>query len=135
MIEFDEIFCQDLKDDFEEIGRGERNFTLKEFLRDDLSRAFAFGFSHLEWKEKDKMWFPVPLRKELRHLSDGMEHYSAQLEWLNKKYRITGKKVKIKDYAQFILDNVFCDDPDELLKIAIIIGTNLGIQQGRKDEE
>ena len=42
MIEFNEVFCLDLKDDFEELGRHERNFELDEFIQKDLSRAFAF---------------------------------------------------------------------------------------------
>lgn len=45
MIEFNQIFCEDLKDDFEEAGRHERNFELDEFIQKDLSRAFAFGLS------------------------------------------------------------------------------------------
>ena len=53
MIEFNEVFCLDLKDDFEELGRHERNFELDEFIQKDLSRAFAFGYCHLDWiKEK-----------------------------------------------------------------------------------
>lgn len=44
----DEVFCLDLKDDFEELGRHERNFELDEFIQKDLSRAFAFGYCHLD---------------------------------------------------------------------------------------
>ena len=47
MIEFNQIFCEDLKDDFEEAGRHERNFELDKFIQKDLSRAFAFGYCHL----------------------------------------------------------------------------------------
>lgn len=60
MIEFNEVFCLDLKDDFEELGRHERNFELDEFIQKDLSRAFAFG--HLDWI-KEKCGFQSLLEK------------------------------------------------------------------------
>lgn len=127
MIEFNEVFCLDLKDDFEEMGRNQRNFDLDDFIQGDLSKAFAFGYCHLDWM-KEKMWFPVSIRKALRHICDGLEDFSPQLKWLNTKYEIAnGKTVKIQDYANYILDNIFCDDPDTLIKLAIILGTNLSI--------
>lgn len=124
MIEFNQIFCEDLKDDFEEAGRHERNFELDEFIQKDLSRAFAFGYCHLDWI-REKMWFPVSIRKALRHLGDNLEDFAPQLKWLNEKYGAIGKRVRISDYANYILDNIFCDNQDDLLKIAILLGTNL----------
>ena len=126
MIEFNQIFCEDLKDDFEEAGRHERNFELDEFIQKDLSRAFAFGYCHLDWI-KEKMWFPVPIRKALRHLGDNLEDFAPQLKWLNEKYDAIGKRVRIVDYANYILDNIFCDNQDDLLKIAILLGTNMRV--------
>lgn len=38
--------------------------------------------------------------------------------------KCVGKRVRISDYANYILDNIFCDNQDDLLKIAIL-GTNL----------
>ena len=126
MIKFDEVFCLDLQDDFEEAGRRNRDFDLYEFLGDDLNKAFAFGFCHLEWV-KDKVWFPTTVRKQLRHISDGLDSYSPQIKWLNKKYNIYNKEVLISDYINFIVDNIFCDDPKELLRIVFMIGTNLSL--------
>lgn len=131
MIKFDEVFCLDLKDDFEESGRRERNFDLYEFLQDDLSRAFAFGFCHLDWNE-EKMWFPTTVRKQLRHISDGLDEYTPQLKWLNDKYGIYEKEILILDYVNYIIDNIFCDNPRELLRIIFMIGTNLGISGKKK---
>lgn len=122
-MEFNQIFCLDLKDDFEELGRGERNFELEDLIKGDLSRAFAFGYCHMDW-QKEKMWFPVSIRKKLRHLGDNLQQYEAQIKWLNEKYGVN-KKVHIKDYASYILENVFCDDHDELLLLAILLGINL----------
>lgn len=119
MIEFNQIFCEDLKDDFEEAGRHERNFELDEFIQKDLSRAFGY----LDWI-KEKMWFPVPIRKALRH---DLEDFAPQLKWLNEKYGAIGKRVRIVDYANYILDNIFCDNQDDLLKIAILLGTNMRV--------
>ena len=62
MIEFNEVFCLDLKDDFEELGRHERNFELDEFIQKDLSRAFAFGYCHLDWI-REKCGFQSLLEK------------------------------------------------------------------------
>ncbi len=124
MIEFNEVFCLDLKDDFEELGRGERNFELEDLIKGDLSRAFAFGYCYTDWK-KEKMWFPVSIRKKLRHIGDNLQDYHSQIKWLNDKYGATGDKVKIEDYASYILENVFCEDSNELLKLAIVLGINL----------
>lgn len=126
MIEFNEVFCLDLRDDFKEMGRHERNFELDEFIQRDLSRAFAFGYCHLDWIG-EKMWFPVPIRKALRHLSDGLEDFNPQIKWLNDKYGAIGKRVKIKDYANYILENIICDNYDDLIKIAILLGTNMRV--------
>ncbi len=124
MIEFNEIFCLDLKDDFEELGRDGRNFTLDDLIQGDLSRAFAFGYCHFKWI-KEKMWFPISIRKTLRHLPYDLNEYIPQLEWLNEKCGMVGKKVKLDKYATYILENVFCDDYDTLLKIAILVGANI----------
>ena len=124
MIEFNEVFCLDLKDDFEELGRYKRNFDLDELIQKDLSRAFAFGYCHLDWI-KEKMWFPVSIRKALRHLGDNLEDFIPQIKWLNEKYGAVGKRVIVSDYANYILDNIFCDNQDDLLKIAILLGTTL----------
>ena len=35
MIEFNQIFCEDLKDDFEEASRHETNFELDDFIQKD----------------------------------------------------------------------------------------------------
>lgn len=102
------------------------NFELDEFIQKDLSRAFAFGYCHLDWI-KEKMWFPVPIRKALRHLGDDLEDFAPQLKWLNEKYGAIGKRVRIVDYANYILDNIFCDNQDDLLKIAILLGTNMRV--------
>lgn len=122
-IEFNEIFCEDLKDDFEEAGRYERNFTITEFIQNDYSRAFGLGFCYKDLIEQ-KMWIPVSIRKEMRHITDNLGDYNSQLEWLNSKYGI-GRSVKIKDYANYILNNIFCDDKETLFKIAIVLGMNL----------
>lgn len=126
MIEFNEVFCLDLRDDFEEMGRHEKNFELDEFIQGDLSRAFAFGYCHLDWID-EKMWFPVSIRKALRRLADGMEDFTPQIKWLNDKYGAIGKKVKISEYANYVLENIFCDDHDTLLKVAILLGTNMKV--------
>lgn len=122
-VEFDEIFCEDLKDDFEEAGRNERNFTISDFVQNDYSRAFGLGFCYKDLIEQ-RMWIPVSIRKEMRHISDNLEDYNSQLEWLNSKYGI-GKCVKIKEYVNYILNNIFCDDKEILLRIAIVLGMNL----------
>lgn len=124
MIEFNEVFCLDLKDDFEELGRYEKNFELDEFIQNNLSRAFAFGYCHVDWM-KEKMWFPVSIRKVLRHLRDNLEDFIPQIKWLNERDGAIGKGARISDYANYILDNIFCDNRDDLLKMAIILGISL----------
>lgn len=124
MIEFNTVFGLDLKDDFEELGRGERNFNLDSLIEGNLSRAFAFGYYHLDWV-KEGMWFPTSIRKELRHLNDNLERYNSQLNWINSKYSSSESMVNIQDYANYVLDNLFCDNHDELVRLAILLGMKI----------
>lgn len=133
MINFDEVFCLDLKDDFEEFGRRERDFSLYDFLGGDLSKALAFGFCHLDWID-EKIWFPTTVRKELRHISDGLEEYNPQFTWLNEKYGAVGESVRILDYVNYIVDNIFCDNFNDLIRLVFMLGTNLGISNRKKSE-
>lgn len=123
MIEFDDLYLADIKDDFEEAGRGETNFDLWDFINDNPSRAFALGYLYHTLMET-KMWIPVSIRKEMRRMNEGMDKYNSQLNWINKKYG-TDKPVIVREYVSFVLDNIFPDSYKDILKLAIILGVNL----------
>lgn len=123
MINVNDIFLADLQDDFELAGRENAEFSIYDFINNDLNRAFGVGFSYQDWLNTSKLWIPVTVRKEMRHVSDDMEVYNPQFEWLNKKFGID-REVVINDYATFILDNIFSNE-DDIIKLAIIIGSNL----------
>lgn len=63
-------------------------------------------------------------RHERNFELDDLEDFAPQL---NEKYGAIGKRVRIVDYANYILDNIFCDNQDDLLKIAILLGTNMRV--------
>ncbi len=130
---FNDLYCEDIIDDFEEFGRCEGNFTLSEFIQDDFSRAFCLGYCY-EQIIKQKLWIPVSIRKEIRHLPEELEYFNPQLKWLNDKYNVKGI-IKIQEYAKFILNNVFCDDKDTLLKLAVILGINFNKAQNKTMNE
>lgn len=124
-IEFNSIFCADLKDEFEEAGRDKNNFTLKDFINNDVSRAFAFGYCSKNWK-KD-LWFPISIRKELRHLYETAQKYQSQLEWVNSSYTLPEKVTveKYIEYCKYVLETMFFDNDEDLLKVAMILGLSL----------
>ena len=112
MINFDNIFLADLKDDFELAGKGEQEFSIYDFINHDLSRAFGVGYGIRDWK----LWIPVTVRKELRHALDNLEQYNPQLKWINSKI---SKEISTEDYINYIVDNIFCDNELDLINILI----------------
>ena len=118
MINFDNIFLADLKDDFELAGKGEQEFSIYDFINHDLSRAFGVGYGIKDWK----LWIPVTVRKELRHALDNLEQYNPQLKWINSKI---SKEISTEDYVNYIVDNIFCDNELDLINILITLGSKL----------
>jgi hypothetical protein len=118
VIKFNEIFLADLKDDFELAGKGEQEFSIYDFIGHDLSRAFGVGYGIKDWK----LWVPVTVRKELRHVLDNLEQYNPQLKWINSK---VSKEISTEDYVNYIIDNIFCDNELDLINILITLGSKL----------
>lgn len=125
MIEFNDLYLADIKDDFEEAGRGNRNFDLWDFINNDLSRAFALGYLYFSLAKKG-VWIPVSIRKQMRRMHEGMEKYNSQLDWLHDKYKGDKDNLDIEDYINFIMGNIFEDNEGESLKLAIVLGANFG---------
>lgn len=123
MINFDNIFLADLKDDFELAGKGEQEFSIYDFINHDLSRAFGVGYGIRDWK----LWIPVTVRKELRHAIDNLEQYNPQLKWINSKI---SKEISTEDYINYIVDNIFCDNELDLINILITLGSKLRESNG-----
>ena len=120
MIEFDQIFCEDLRDDFEEAGIINRLFTLEEFIRNDLSRAFAFGYCIIQWKEEG-LWIPPSIRKKVRHIQDSLSIYNSKLSWINNR----GEQKTIIEYVDYVLANIFFSSEEDKIKVAIALGLNI----------
>lgn len=70
------------------------------------------------------MWFPVSIRKIIRHLPEIVEKYEAQLNWIIDKHDLKNKEVVIDEYCSLILNELFCDDRNDLLKLAIVLGAS-----------
>lgn len=117
VINLSDIFLEDLKDDFELAGKGEKEFSIYDFIGGDLSKAFAIGFCINNWK----LWIPITVRKELRHANDNLEVYKPQLKWLSDK---CDPKIKVEDYVNFVMTNIFCDNSQDLINLALVLGGN-----------
>lgn len=116
MIKFNDIIMADTKDDFELAGKHGKEFSIYDFIGHDLSRAVVVGYCIKDWD----LWIPVTVRKELRHSRDSLAKYTKQLEWLNTK--LTKDEKSIECYANFIMDNIFCDNEIDKINIAINLG-------------
>ena len=117
VIKSDIVFIADLKDDFELAGKGEQEFSIYDFINHDLSKAFNIGFNIKDWK----LWIPITVRKELRHVGDSLVQYEPELAYWNKKCK---KDLSPAEYADFILTNTFCENEKDLINIAIALGIN-----------
>lgn len=122
MIQFNKVFLADVKDDFELAGKGEKEFSIYDFICNDLSIAFSIGYGIKDWN----LWIPIKVRKELRHCSDNLEKYNPQLKWLNSKIKNADN---IETYVNYIIDNLFCDDKRDLINIVISLGSKLRNEQ------
>lgn len=118
MIDVNEIYLLDLKDDFEEIGRGQKNFTVWDFISSDLNRAFGLGCMYNTLVETE-MWIPVSIRKFMRHLPETLLIYEPQLEWINSK---CSEMNDVMQYYSFVLDTMFFESEEDKYKIAIGLG-------------
>lgn len=126
MIKFNKIFCEDLRDDFEEAGIKNKLFTLEEFIQNDLSRVFALGYCINQWVV-EKLWIPPSIRKSIRHISDNLCNYNSQLSWINQKRKFDN----IEEYADFVLTNMFYNSEKDKIKVAIALGMSV---RTNKDE-
>lgn len=120
----DEIFIADLKDEFEQAGQDNTEFSIYSFINDDIKRAFCLGYFINEWN----LWIPFKARKELRHLHEDIIKYNPQLEWLNTKCSNTANML---DYVNYILDNIIVESHRDLIKVAISLGNHLN--KNKKD--
>lgn len=125
-IEFDEVFLADLKDDFELAGKGEREFSIYNFIGKDLSRAFGVGYGVKDWG----LWVPVTARKELRHMTDGMEKYDPQLQWVSSKW--VEESSELSEYIDFVLSNMFFDNEEDMIKVAVLLGNTIREKRNEK---
>lgn len=122
-INFSEVLCEDLKDDFEYLGKDQHDFTIKDLIQEDINKAFVFGCCLKGWKNQE-MWIPVSIRKYVRHLYETVDKYKAQLDWISSKYSLS-KTVTLNDYikySEYVLDNLFFDNEEDKLKMALILG-------------
>jgi hypothetical protein len=117
VINFDDVFRLDLKDDFELAGRNQQEFSIYDFINNDLSKAFVIGFDILSWD----LWIPITVKKELRHVGDNLEQYVPELAYWNTKCK---KDITTIEYVDFILSNTFCENERDLVNIAISLGLN-----------
>jgi hypothetical protein len=67
----------------------------------------------------------------MRYLHEEIDMFVPQIKWLNDKYG-TEREVDIKEYADYILSNVFYDNDNDLLNLAIGIGRVLKQQKNEQ---
>lgn len=129
MINYDDLLIEDLCDEFEYLSKDKEDFSIDRIICKNVNRAFIFGYIYDDLKRQ--FWVPISIRKKMRYLHEEIDMFMPQIKWLNDKYGIE-REVDIKDYADYILSNVFYDNDNDLLNLAIGIGRVLKQQKNEQ---
>lgn len=121
MIKYDELLTEDLFDDLEYLGKDRNDFSINILIGKSPLKAFIFGYHYDDWKTK--LWIPISIRKKMRHLHEEINQYLPQIQWLNDKIKMEeGIEVDVVEYTNYLLDNMFIDNENDLLNLAMGIG-------------
>jgi hypothetical protein len=129
MIDYDDLLIEDLCDEFEYLSKDKEDFSIDRIICKNVNRAFIFGCIYDDLKRQ--FWVPISIRKKMRYLHEEIDMFVPQIKWLNDKYG-TEREVDIKEYADYILSNVFYDNDNDLLNLAIGIGRVLKQQKNEQ---
>jgi hypothetical protein len=129
MIDYDDLLIEDLCDEFEYLSKDKEDFSIDRIICKNVNRAFIFGYIYDDLKRQ--FWVPISIRKKMRYLHEEIDMFMPQIKWLNDKYG-TEREVDIKEYADYILSNVFYDNDNDLLNLAIGIGRVLKQQKNEQ---
>ena len=129
MIDYDDLLIEDLCDEFEYLSKDKEDFSIDRIICKNVNRAFIFGYIYDDLKRQ--FWIPISIRKKMRYLHEEIDMFIPQIKWLNDKYGIE-REVDIKDYSDYILSNIFYDNDNDLLNLAIGIGRVLKQQKNEQ---
>ena len=129
MIDYDDLLIEDLCDEFEYLSKDKEDFSIDRIICKNVNLAFIFGYIYDDLKRQ--FLVPISIRKKMRYLHEEIDMFMPQIKWLNDKYGIE-REVDIKEYADYILSNVFYDNDSDLLNLAIGIGRVLKQQKNEQ---
>lgn len=115
----DKIKLADVKDDFLLMCKKKDEFSIYNFINNDVEKALYIGYLLVSDKE---LTIPITVRKELRHILDGMDKYNPQLEWYKTKF---SNDTPYETFVESALENLFFDSHMEKIKLALIFGAHL----------
>ena len=129
MIDYDDLLIEDLCDEFEYLSKDKEDFSIDRIICKNVNRAFIFGYIYDDLKRQ--FWIPISIRKKMRYLHEEIDMFVPQIKWLNDKYG-DEREVDIKEYSDYILSNVFYDNDNDLLNLAVGIGRILKQQKNEQ---
>lgn len=113
----DENYVFDLKDDFVM----NYDWDLYEFIENDPVKAYYLGFHIKDWFEELEKEQQYLYSKQIRHNKEGLENYQKQTKFWIDRYPEEGD-VEVIDLYQFLLNNMFYDDDEDIVKLAFFYG-------------
>ena len=123
-LKFNEIYLLDLREDILL-----NVVPMYDFLSYDIEKAFWFGYLiHDTFKELKELQ-PFLYSKPLRHIAEEISSYEKQIEfWDAKRGEFNPEEDPLQEVLslyEYILNNLFYDNKDDIIKIAIKFGQNL----------
>ena len=123
-LKFNEIYLLDLREDILL-----NVVPMYDFLSYDIEKAFWFGYLiHDTFKELKELQ-PFLYSKPLRHIAEEISSYEKQIEfWDAKRGEFNLEEDPLQEVLslyEYILNNLFYDNKDDIIKIAIKFGQNL----------
>ena len=123
-LKFNEIYLLDLREDILL-----NVVPMYDFLSYDIEKAFWFGYLiHDVFKELKELQ-PFLYSKPLRHISEEIQSYEKQIEFWDTKhgeFNLDEDPLQeVLSLYEYILNNLFYDNKDDIIKIAVKFGQNL----------
>lgn len=122
-LSIDKNYIPDLRDDV--FGNYDKN--LYQFVGNDPVRAFYFGMYIAKWFGDLDQQRQLLYSKQLRHVSDGLSKYEAQVGFWASKFS-KDEEINMIEFSEYLLNNMFYDKEFDIINLALFLGNKTEIK-------
>lgn len=107
------------------------------FIGNNPVKAFYFALNIPEWSSKLAAWQIRLYSRELRRVTEKIEHLFPQIRfWENKYFDLfKDQKVNLLHMPNYMLNNIIVDNDEDLIDFALLLGANAAGTKVRLESE